>query len=105
MSDWNVDHPRQDLKPKLLHHAPNHVREHTERMSGEMVSLLGRYNHTVRKFQKAGPLVDSLLWLPCYLPHPGVMFQNNPQGPEDIGTLERGFMEVKTLLRTMRQPP
>lgn len=36
--------PPQDLKPKLPHHAPHHIREHTERMAGEMGSLLGRYN-------------------------------------------------------------
>lgn len=34
--------PPQDLKQKLPHHAPNHIRERTERMSGGVVSLLGR---------------------------------------------------------------
>lgn len=100
---WLECWPPQNLKQKLPHHAPNHIRECTERMSGGVWSLcLGDtiwYNHTVGKFQKAGPWLRASCSFPvtCHIlviwniP----MFQDNPQGPADTGTLERGLMEVR----------
>lgn len=100
--------PPQDLKPKLPHHAPNHVRERTERMSGERASLLGRYNLIQSHCGKVPesralvgePHVASLL---CVTSLCDVSEQSiGASGHWYTGNRSH---EVKRLLRAMRQPP
>lgn len=100
--------PPQDLKPKLPHHAPNHVRERTERVSGERVSLLGRYNLIQSHCGKVPesrafvgePHVASLLCVTSWC----------DVSEQSIGASGHWYTgnrshEVKRLLRAMRQLP